>query len=213
MTHGLLKIRASHVTLVYAWGCETPHTKKFARATVFEVERSGRGVIAEQEPTPVAAFTSRSFAAAIGLERACFFSIAQKVFAVEGTFVREIVVVGDLTPLPRTPPGFGLFAVRDEVWPFVPLAPLFGLLPEPPRLAVLVSQRERRAAFGVGELLGFTPFDRSTLRLPATQSADAMSAGAEQDFGLGILEEGEHRALLLDVPALFRALRGQLVVP
>lgn len=130
--------------------------------------------------------------------------------AVEGAFVREVVVVGNPTPLPRTPPGFGLFAVRDEVWPLVPLAPLFGL-PLAPWFALLVAQGARRAAFGLDEFLGFTPFDRRALG--PLQNADDAGSRAEQTFGLGALRDGEHRALLLDVPALFRALRGQLVAP
>ena len=169
-------------------------------------------------------FARGSFAAALGLERACFFGVGERVFAVPEPFVRGVVALPALTPLPHTPPELlGVCVLRGVVWPLFSLEKPFGLpVAAPYKLAVLVAQGERRAALGLDEALGFTPFDRGLLGpLSPTDPEDVKNSrqSPEQKFGLGMVLgaangehpiNGKHHALLLDVPALLGALRERL---
>lgn len=131
-------------------------------------------------------------------------------YAVEIAFVREIVLPGELTPLPHTPPEVaGVFDHRGEVVPLVDLRRRFGLPEEAAGRSakwILVAVGGRTlglAVDGVTEVFGT---DEAWVRPTPELGGDAERRGiawvASQDGRLVFVLDLFRLAPLADVAAL-----------
>lgn len=133
------------------------------------------------------------------------FALGNERYAVESRFLREVVRVTDITPVPDTPEFLaGVTNVRGEILALVDLRKLFGItvtgLTDLSRIAVLGLER---AELG---LLADTVHEVTTLRRDDLLEAPGPVVGIGPDYLLGVTEgalivlDGE--ALLAD-PRLF----------
>ena len=147
--------------------------------------------------------------------RVCLFRLGTQLFALPGEYTRQVHTVSNLRPVPKAPAILrGLFPVRSNVLPLVSLEPLLGIdtapllgmdagpesAPLEYELAVQMEFEGRELAFGITEVIGFNPLERSTLK-PVP-----LGMGQIRELSLGVfLHEGES-VLMLDVEKLMMAL-------
>ena len=133
------------------------------------------------------------------------FTLGNERYAVESRFLRGIVRVTDITPVPETPDFFaGVTNVRGEILALVDLRKLFGIavtgLTDLSRIVVLGLER---AELG---LLADAVHEVMTLRRDALLEPPGPVAGIGPDTLLGITEDAlivlDGEALLAD-PRLF----------
>ena len=133
------------------------------------------------------------------------FTLGHERYAIESRFLREIVRVTDVTPVPETPGFFaGVTNVRGEILALVDLRKLFGLavtgLTDLSRIVVLGLER---AELG---LLADAAHEVTTLRREALLQPPGPVAGIGPDYLLGVTEDAlivlDGEALLAD-PRLF----------
>jgi purine-binding chemotaxis protein CheW len=81
--------------------------------------------------------------------------VGEEQYAVPVEHAREVLDLGELTPIPGTTANtLGLLNLRGEILPVFDLAEALGIEHEGrARRLLVVEQRERRAGFAVGELL------------------------------------------------------------
>lgn len=105
-------------------------------------------------------------------DRLCVFRIDRLVLAFSGAFSRGIETLSTATPIPLAPSHVvGLVHVRGQIVPLISIQSL--LLPRPPRrktlepdpafLALALRVGEIDLCWMIDEVLGFEPFDLSTL--------------------------------------------------
>lgn len=108
------------------------------------------------------------------VSRVCLFRLANHIFALDIRFVREVVEVGSVSPIPLAPAEvLGLFSVRGGILPLISLAALLGLADGAgSSRAVVVRHGERQAALAVSEVLGLETLEMSLaeggIGVPAT---------------------------------------------
>ncbi|MER3480294.1 MAG: hypothetical protein C4327_07375 [Meiothermus sp.] len=87
--------------------------------------------------------------------RVCLFRLADRIFALDIRWVREVVEVAAVTRLPLAPAEvLGVFAVRGSILPLIHLSALLGLEDRVgSSRAVVVRHAERQAALAVSEVL------------------------------------------------------------
>jgi len=138
------------------------------------------------------------------------FTLGNERYAVESRFLRGIVRVTDITPVPETPDFFaGVTNVRGEILALVDLRKLFGIavtgLTDLSRIVVLGLER---AELG---LLADAVHEVMTLRRDALLEPPGPVAGIGPDTLLGVTEDAlivlDGEALLAD-PRLFVGLRA-----
>ena len=147
--------------------------------------------------------------------RACLFRLGTQLFALPGEYTRQVHTVSNLRPVPKAPAILrGLFPVRSNVLPLVTLEPLLGIDTEPLlgmdagieakpleyELAVQMEFEGRALAFGVTEVIGFDPLERSILK-PVP-----IEMGKMRDLSIGVFMHSGEPVLVLDAEKLMMAL-------
>jgi chemotaxis signal transduction protein len=133
--------------------------------------------------------------------RACLFRLGDQLFALPGEFTRQVHTVANLRSVPKSPAMLrGLFPVRSNVLPLVSLEPLLGMDSQDHSLAVQMEFEGRELAFGVSEMIGFNPVDRSNLK-PVP-----LEAGQVGLVSSGVFLWGDQPVLVLDAAKLMTAL-------
>ena len=147
--------------------------------------------------------------------RACLFRLGTQLFALPGEYTRQVHTVSNLRPVPKAPAILrGLFPVRSNVLPLVTLEPLLGIDTEPLiaidagieakpleyELAVQMEFEGRELAFGVTEVIGFNPLERSILK-PVP-----LEMGKMRDLSIGVFMYSGEPVLVLDAEKLMMAL-------
>jgi chemotaxis signal transduction protein len=133
--------------------------------------------------------------------RACLFRLGDQLFALPGEFTRQVHTVANLRSVPKSPAMLrGLFPVRSNVLPLVSLEPLLGMDSQDHALAVQMEFEGRELAFGVSEMIGFNPVDRSNLK-PVP-----LEAGQVGFVSSGVFLWGDQPVLVLDAAKLMTAL-------
>ena len=133
--------------------------------------------------------------------RACLFRLGTQLFALPGEYTRQVHTVTNLRPVPKAPELLrGLFPVRSGVLPLVTLEPLLDLEVTEHVMAVQMEFEGNELAFGVSEMIGFNPLDRSTLK-PVP-----LEAGRVRDLTMGVFLFGDQPVLVLDASKLMAAL-------
>jgi purine-binding chemotaxis protein CheW len=80
--------------------------------------------------------------------------VAGEHYALAVEQVLEVADLGEITPLPGSPPEIaGVFNLRGQVLPVVALAMTLGLAPAEPSRIVVAEIGERRAGLAVDEVL------------------------------------------------------------
>ena len=122
------------------------------------------------------------------------------MFAVDAAFVRQIVSVPRVTPVPRTGPELlGLFAERGRVTPLISLSVLLELDGDDARdLALLVQSGEYVFALAIDRMVGFEGLESE------------QNTAALQGFGSGTVKREGETVPVLDIPALVAALEQRL---
>ena len=143
--------------------------------------------------------------------RACLFRLGMQLFALPGEYTRQVHTVSNLRAVPKAPAILrGLFPVRSNVLPLVTLEPLLGIEAAPPlgteaapleyALAVQMEFEGRALAFGVTEVIGFDPLERSILKpVPAEM-------GKMRELSIGVFMHSGEPVLVLDAEKLMAAL-------
>jgi purine-binding chemotaxis protein CheW len=133
------------------------------------------------------------------------FALGNERYAVESRFLREVVRVTDITPVPDTPEFLaGVTNVRGEILALVDLRKLFGIavtgLTDLSRIVILGLER---AEFG---LLADAVHEVTILRRDDLLEPPGPVAGISPDYSLGVTEDAlivlDGEALLVD-PRLF----------
>ena len=142
-------------------------------------------------------------------QRACYFRLGEQRLALGSEHLRQVVVVGNLTRVPRVGPELlGLFSVRGAILPLIDLRPLLGL-PTPPvqvaGTAALTEFEGHQLAFHLDEVFGFFPYRDAT-----GQETDTLSP-VLQAFSRGTVTHEALQAALIDVSKVTKALENQLL--
>jgi purine-binding chemotaxis protein CheW len=130
------------------------------------------------------------------------FKLREETYGIEITKIREIVLVGDITQIPETPPYVkGLINLRSTVIPVIDLRARFSLadaeLTQESRIMVLnVGSRTIGIIVdSVHEVLRVTPQDISPAPTTVTSSGN--------EYMTGLVRLKEALLILLDVDRLF----------
>ena len=141
-------------------------------------------------------------------QRACYFRVAEQTLAVTSAYLRQIVPVGRVTPVPGVGPELlGLFTVRGAVVPLIDLRPLLGLPTQGPTgdLAALCEYGAQTLALSLDEVVGF-------LRYQEAQADHEQKSELRRAFSGKTTTYGELTAAVIDVGRVMGALERQLVV-
>jgi purine-binding chemotaxis protein CheW len=140
----------------------------------------------------------------IGAVRACVFVLGGERFAIPVRSAREVVVVDDLTIVPRTPSCLvGVTNLRGLILPIVDIRPLLGLASHPVGRGVrvvVVEAGSGQVGMAVDAVLGLTSLDAVA---PFGEGARRPAGGV----GVGVAKEGDGLVTLLDVAAILEALK------
>jgi len=126
------------------------------------------------------------------------FRLAQEEYGIEITKVQEIILMGEITRVPQTPPYIkGLINLRSTVIPIVDLRLRFGLAQEDP------TDETRIMVVNVaGKTIGIIVDAVSeVLRISHDQISPPPStiAGLGRDYLTGLVKLGDRLLILLDI--------------
>ena len=138
--------------------------------------------------------------------RACYFRLGGQLLALGSEHLRQLVVVGSVTSVPRVGPELlGLFSVHGAILPLIDLRPLLGLediASQTSKVAALIDYEGHQLALQLGEVFGFFPY----------QDAPGEPGNPElQAFSRGTAVHQELKAAVIDVGKVMRALESRLV--
>jgi purine-binding chemotaxis protein CheW len=132
--------------------------------------------------------------------RACLFSIAGELLAIDLRYVREVFPVEYVTPVPRMPSVLvGVANLRGTVMPLVDIRPALGLAPAsvPPKLAVVIKHGSQQAGLLIDDVPEIRTVSSAGLLTPPTQP-DRSS----QPFIAALLPIESKMGGLIEVPTL-----------
>jgi purine-binding chemotaxis protein CheW len=136
--------------------------------------------------------------------RACVFTLGGDGFAIEVRCAREVVVVDDVTIVPRGPSYLvGVANLRGRVLSIVDIRALLGLAPRPVgrgTRVLVVQAGSSQVGVAVDAVLGLTSFDEL---LPLGEAARR----AYGEFGVGLARHGDGVVTLLDAERTLEALK------
>ncbi len=129
------------------------------------------------------------------------FRLAQEEYGIEITRIQEIILMGEITEMPQTPPFIrGLINLRSTVIPIVDLRLRFGLSPQEPtdetRIVVVNVQ---------GKVIGIIVDAVSeVLRVSKEQIAPPPPtvAGLGEDYLIGLAKLDKRLLILLDIDGI-----------
>jgi purine-binding chemotaxis protein CheW len=138
---------------------------------------------------------------AAGTTQLVSFRIAQEEYGVEIGKVREIILMGEITRVPQTPPYVrGLINLRSTVIPVIDLRTRFGLPPGEP------TEESRIMVINVGtKIIGIVVDAVSeVLRVPRSQIAPppATIATLDTQYLTGLVKLPDRLLMLLDIDSL-----------
>lgn len=139
----------------------------------------------------------------LGTVRACLFVLAGEGFAVEVGCAREVVVLEDVTIVPRGPANLvGVTNLRGYVLPILDIRPLLGLPTR--RVAagtrvLVIEACSVRVAIAVDGVLGLRTFEET---VPFEESAPRRYG----ELGVGLLRQEDGLVTLLDAAKVLQAL-------
>lgn len=138
--------------------------------------------------------------------RVCLFRLADRTFALDIRWVREVVEVAAVTRLPLAPAEvLGVFAVRGGILPLIHLSALLGLEDRAgSSRAVVVRHGERQAALAVSEVLSLEALEV----LPMTGPPSDL--GVPTEYLSGQLVWRGETVPVLAVPNLLEALAARV---
>jgi chemotaxis signal transduction protein len=143
--------------------------------------------------------------AGTGAVRVCLFGLGGERFAVDIRQARELVIVDELTAVPRAPAYLsGVANLRGRILPILDVRPLLGLAPRPVgrgSRVLVVDPGSGQVGLTIDAILGLESFAEVGLLGEAARRACG-------GFGVGRLEHGDGPATLLDVGGLLEALRA-----
>lgn len=146
-------------------------------------------------------------------QRALYFRLGEKVLAVGGEQLRQIVPVGSVTRVPRVGPELlGLFSVRGAILPLVDLRPLLGLSAssEQASVAALVESNGHKLALSVDEVVGFLPYREA--QHEAQNHDEREVSPAMRAFSSGTTVYKDLIVPVIDVDKVMSALEHRLVL-
>jgi purine-binding chemotaxis protein CheW len=136
--------------------------------------------------------------------RVCLFRLSGELLALDVRWAREVVVLEDLTAVPRTPVHLvGVANLRGHILPILDIRPLLGLAPGRTgrgSRALVIEAASFQVAVAIDEILGLTSIAEV---IPLGEAARREFG----EFGLGLLEREDGLATLLDAPKILEALR------
>ncbi|HOM16045.1 MAG TPA: chemotaxis protein CheW [Thermoguttaceae bacterium] len=132
------------------------------------------------------------------------FRLGQEEYGIEITKVQEIILMGEITHLPQTPPYIkGLINLRSTVIPIVDLRLRFGLPPQDP------TEDTRIMVINVrGKIIGvIVDAVSEVLRISKEQIAPPppTAAGKGREYLTGLVKLENRLLILLDIEKLFTA--------
>lgn len=130
------------------------------------------------------------------------FRLGQEEYGIEITKVQEIILMGEITHLPQTPPYIkGLINLRSTVIPIVDLRLRFGLPPQEP------TEETRIMVVNVrGKIIGvIVDAVSEVLRISQEQIAPPppTAAGLGREYLTGLVKLENRLLILLDIEKLF----------
>jgi chemotaxis signal transduction protein len=141
---------------------------------------------------------------AAGAVRACLFGLGGHPFAIEVRHTLEVIVLEELTIVPRAPAYVVAVAnLRGRVLPILDIRPLLGL---PSRSVgrgsrvLVVDGGSGQVGIAIDATLGLESFDEIVAFGEAAGRADA-------ELGVGLLRRGDGPVTLLDVGKVLDALK------
>jgi len=138
--------------------------------------------------------------------RACVVRLGGEAFALDVRSAVEVVVLDDITPVPRASAHvLGVANLRGKVMPIVDARPVLGLPGEPPGHGGVTGLVIRAGAWQVAVLVD------AAEGLEAFGEVEPLPEGERERFGrlaVGRLQRGTDGVTLLDATALLEALRA-----
>jgi chemotaxis signal transduction protein len=137
--------------------------------------------------------------------RACLFGLSGERFAIAIGRARELVIVDEVTRVPRGPTYLiGVANLRGRVLPIVDVRPLLGLAVRPVGRGshvLVVDGGSGQVGLTIDAILGLESFDRVAPPDEGTRRACGR-------FGVGTVKHTDGPATLLDVGGMLDALRA-----
>jgi chemotaxis signal transduction protein len=137
--------------------------------------------------------------------RACIVRLAGEAFALDVRSATEVVVLDDITPVPRASANvLGVANLRGKVMPIVDARPVLGLVGERPGRGGVTGLVIRAGSWQVAVLVD------AVEGLEAFGEVDPLPEGERERFGrlaVGRLRHGAEVVTLLDATALLETLR------
>jgi len=142
---------------------------------------------------------------AAGAVRACLFWLAGKRFAIEVQHAREVIVLDEVTIVPRAPAYVvGVANLRGLVLPILDIRRRLGLAPRPVGRGTRVLVADGGAGqvgIAIDAVMGLESFDEV---LPVGEAAGS----ADAELAAGLLKRGDDPVMLLDVGRVLDALKS-----
>jgi len=142
--------------------------------------------------------------AGAGAARACLFGLGGERFAIEIRRAREVVVVEELTTVPRGPAYLvGVANLRGHILPILDVRPLLGLASRPVgrgSRVLVVDPGSGQVGLAVDAILGLESFDGVA---PLGEAARR----AYGELGVGTVRHEDGPVTLLDVGRVLDALK------
>jgi purine-binding chemotaxis protein CheW len=140
----------------------------------------------------------------LGAGRACLFGLGGERFAIEIQRAREVVVVEELTTVPRAPAYLvGVANLRGYILPILDVRPLLGLASRPVgrgSRVIVVDSGSGQVGIAIDAILGLESFDGV---VPPGEAARR----AYGELGAGVVRHEDGPATLLDVGRVLDALK------
>jgi len=142
--------------------------------------------------------------AGAGAARACLFGLGGERFAIEIQRAREVVVVEELTTVPRAPAYLiGVANLRGLILPILDVRPLLGLASHPVgrgSRVLVVDPGSGPVGLAIDAILGLESFDEV---VPLGEAARR----AYGEFGVGMVKHRDGPVTLLDAGRVLDALK------
>lgn len=92
--------------------------------------------------------------------KACYFKIGSHAFAVEASYVKQIISLTQFSPVPRSSSYlWGLVAIESSILPLINSYELLALETAKPNLAIVLNHDNKPMAFALDEVIGFAELE------------------------------------------------------
>jgi purine-binding chemotaxis protein CheW len=139
-----------------------------------------------------------------GAVRVCLFGLGGERFAVDIRRARELVIVDELTAVPRAPAYLnGVANLRGRILPILDVRPLLGLAARPVgrgSRVLVVDPGSGQVGLTIDAILGLESFDE-------VAPLDEAARRSRGEFGAGTVKHQDGLVTLLDLGGLLDALK------